>query len=394
MTTTKKRAPSMSVDLYSDENLMNPYPVYDEIRELGPVVYLEDLDMYVSARYDAVRTILTRSDVFVSYEGVMMNDPMNEALKGIVLCTDGDEHAAMRKVLAKPVMPKELRSVRPEVEAEAETLADRLVAKGRFDAATELAQHLPLTIVSKLVGLPEEGRQRMMIWAEANFQCFGPMNARTEAAFPVLEEMVGYALNQCVRGKLVPGGWAERLHDAAEAGEIPMEKASLMALDYLGPSLDTTIFGIGNAVWLFANNPDQWAKLREQPTLIPQAINEVLRLESPIQGFSRYTKEEFEIEDVTIPKDARVIVLYGAGNRDGRKFPEPEKFDIMRESVADHLAFGHGEHACVGMNLARLEMSAILKSLCPRVEGFEVHETERNIINVLRGFSKIDISVH
>ncbi len=386
--------PSLSVDLYSDENLENPYPVYDRLREAGPVVYLENLDMYVATRYELVRQILGTPDVFISSNGVMMNQPMNEALKGIVLCTDGDEHRGMRKVLMKPLMPGALRSMRPDIEDEATKLVERLVAQGSFDAATELAQYLPLTIVSKLVGLPEEGRQRMLIWAEANFQCFGPMNQRTEAAFPVLQEMVGYALTQSVRGKVVPGGWAERLHDAADAGEIPMDKASLMALDYMGPSLDTTIFAISSAIWLFANHPEQWTKLRENPALMPMAINEILRMESPIQGFSRWATADFETEGATIPANSRVIVLYGAGNRDHRKFANPNDFDITRPSVADHLAFGHGEHACVGMNLARLEISAILSALMPRVERFELGATERHVINVLRGFASCRVTVH
>jgi cytochrome P450 len=184
-------------------------------------VHLDKLNMYVVARYKEVREALGNAAVFSSAHGVMMNQPMNDTLKGIVLCSDGAEHDAMRRVIMKPLSPGAMRSLRDTVTSEAEGLVERLVAKRSFNAATELAQYLPLTIVSNAVGLPEEGREKMLEWAAANFNCFGPMNERTVASFDTLKEMVGYALTQCVRGKLKPGSWAEMLHDAADRGEIP-----------------------------------------------------------------------------------------------------------------------------------------------------------------------------
>ena len=134
-------------------------------------------------------------------------------------------------------------------------MADRLVAKKTFDAATDLAQYLPVTIVSELVGLPEDGRERMLEWASANFDCFGPINDRTNAAFPIVGEMVHYAFTQCVPGKLKPGGWAEAIIDAVDRGEVDEAARPALMIDYMGPSLDTTIYAIGNGVWLFATHP-------------------------------------------------------------------------------------------------------------------------------------------
>ena len=196
----------------------------------------------------------------------MMNDLMNETLIGIVLCADGEEHAAMRKVIGGPLTPQALAAVRTSINEEAERLVERLVAQGTFDAATELAHHLPVTIVSSLVGLPEDGREHMLDWADANFNCFGPMNERTEEAFPVVQEMVDYAFTECVPGKLSPDGWAAGIWAAAERGDIPPEKPPLMMNDYMGPSLDTTIFATANMIWLFAAHPEQWALLRQSRT--------------------------------------------------------------------------------------------------------------------------------
>jgi cytochrome P450 len=318
---------------------------------------------------------------------------MNDALRGNTLCSDTPEHDVLRKVIQKPLLPNELRALTERITTEAETLVERLVAKGRFDAATELAPHLPVSIVSDLVGLPEAGRERMLEWAAANFDCFGPLNDRTVAAFEIVKEMVHYAYTEAVPGKLRPGGWAAQIYDAADRGEIDHAQAPAMMNDYMGPSLDTTIFATSSAIWLLAQHPEQWAALRENPALIPSAVNEVLRIESPIQNFGRNVTRDTEIDGVTLPAGSRVIVSYGSANRDERKWDEPEHFDIRRKAV-DHMAFGHGVHVCVGQHLARIEIQALLKALVKRVERFEIVAAERGLNNVLRGLKRLEIAVH
>ena len=386
---------AVDIDLYCDESLLDPFGNYEVIRDMGPVVYLKNLGMYATGRYEVVKEILSRSDVFISGNGVMMNDTVNDIFKGgIGLCTDKEEHMRIRRVEARPLSPNSLGELRDTITREADALAEDLVERGTFDAATELAQHLPLTIVSNLVGLPEEGRERMLEWAAANFDSFGPLNDRATTALDTFQEMYEYAMNQCVREKLKPGSWAEMLHDAADNGEISPDEARLMALSYVGPSLDTTIFAIGSAIWLFANNPEQWQLLRDDPKLIPSAINETVRIESPIQGFSRFAIVDHEFDGVTLPGDSRVIVLFGSANRDERHWADPETFDIRRKDVARHVAFGYGEHACIGMNLARLEIGAIFTALARNVERFECVSSERALNNTLRGFRHLDVRVH
>jgi cytochrome P450 len=381
------------VDIFSDAVLYDPFPTYDYLRELGSAVWLEKLGFFILTRFEDVKSALANPDVFCSGQGVMMNDRMNETLRGIVLCSDGVPHDLMRKVLIAPLLPKALRELTDRITHEAENVIERLVAKKRFDAATELAQHLPVTIVSDLVGLPEEGRERMLVWASANFDCFGPMNQRTKDAFPIVEEMVRFAFEECVPGKLKPDGWAQKIWDAAERGEIRHDQCPIMMNDYMGPSLDTTIFATQAAIRLFAENPDQWDILRANPSLIPNAVNEVVRVESPIQNFSRVVTSDFAIDGGIIPAGSRVIMSYGAANRDPRKWEEPAKFDVQRRAL-DHVGFGHGAHQCIGNNLARMEIAALLTALVSRVQRFELHGAERCLNNVLRGHARLDISVH
>ena len=386
-------APTSTIELYSDEALLEPYPRYEQLRALGPAVWLEAHGMYALPRFAECKEALRNWHVFSSAQGVMMNDLMNETLIGIVLCADGEEHTAMRKVIGGPLTPSALAAVKDAIGDEAEALVERLVAKGTFDAATELAHHLPVTIVSRLVGLPEEGREHMLDWADANFDCFGPMNARTEAAFPVVQQMVQYAFTECVPGKLTPDGWAAGIWAAAERGDIPMEKPPLMMNDYMGPSLDTTIFATASMIWLFAQHPDQWALLRERPDLMLNAINEVLRIETVLQGFSRVLTEDHAVGGVTLPAGARVLVLYGSANRDERQFEQPERFDITRANAAEHLALGAGAHSCPGGNLARMEMRALLTALAARVERFELGEVKPKLNNVLHGLGTCMVTV-
>jgi cytochrome P450 len=300
----------------------------------------------------------------------------------------------LRKIIERPVTPKALAELRERVAVVAEQLVERLVAEKTFDAAKDLSQHLPVTIVSELVGLPEDGRERMLDWAPANFDCFGPINERTKAAFPIVGEMVHYAFTQCVPGKLKPGGWAQMIWDAVDRGEIDPAICPYLMNDYMGPSLDATIFATNTAIWLFAKNPEQWDIICGNPALIPHAINEVIRIESPIQAFSRYVAQDHNIEGVRLPAGPRAIVLFGSANRDERKWGDPDQFRVLRDGVNEHIGFGFGEHQCVGSNLARMEIRPLLTALAKRVERFELHEMERGVNNILRGIEKCVVSVH
>jgi cytochrome P450 len=348
--------------------------------------------MFALSRYADVRDALLRWHPFSSASGVMMNDPINEALRGIMLCSDPPEHDVLRGVARRPLMPRELKSLETLIGEEAEKLVSRLAAKRSFDAATELAQHLPVTIVSSLVGLPEEGREQMLDWARANFNCFGPANARTQESMPVLQDAIAYSTDPTLRQRVRPGGWAARLYEAADAGEIPAEQAGIMLNDYWAPSLDTTIMAIGSAIRLFAEHPSQWDLVRADPRLISHAINEVVRLESPLQMFSRLLTEDCEVEGGTLPEGGRVVVIFASANRDERKWAEPERFDVLRKP-SDHLAFGWGEHQCMGMGLARLEMRALLTALASRVRRFEISAMEPLMNNTLHGPRKLDVTI-
>ena len=165
-----------------------------------------------------------------------------------------------------------------------------------------------------------------------------------------------------------------------------------MLLDYLAPALDTTINASSSAIWLFAQHPDQWSKLRHNPALVSAAIDEVLRLESPIRAFSRYVTRDHIIGEAHLRAGDRAMMLYACANRDERRYPGPDLFDIGRDA-RDHLGFGHGTHICAGMHLARMEVTLLLEALMNQVESFTLLEAERNPHNTLRGLARLIVEI-
>jgi cytochrome P450 len=383
--------PESDIDLFCDDALSDPYPRYRELRDLAPAVWLKSMGMFALPRFDDVRNALRNWEVFSSAHGAAMNEPINQAIAGNTLGSDPPLHNKLRNVLVRPLSPSAMKDVTAHIEAEAEGLVERLVERKTFDAATDLAQYLPLNVVSHLVGLPEGGRERMLEWGSAAFDSLGPANARCLSAAETAMGLVHYAL-KLEPGSVRPGSWAALAFEAAERGEITLHQARGLILDYVAPSLDTTIFATSNALWLFALHPKSWDSIRGNPALIPAAINEVLRIESPIQTFSRYVTRDTDVDGVQVPQGSRALVMFGSANRDERKWQDPERFDIHRKA-AEQLAFGHGEHLCVGLPLARLELRALLSSLAKRVKRFEILEVKRGINNTLRGLEKLRVSV-
>ena len=385
--------PAYDADLFTDEALADPYDHYRTLRDLGPVVWLSAHAVYAVTRYADVRAVLEDPEVFCSGQGVGFNDFINDAGRGTTLMSDDEQHQRLREVIGRPLTPKALAELRPEAQVLAEQLADRLVARGSFDAVADLAEVLPATWVPDLLGWPEEGRERLIDWGAANFDALGPANARAEAAGPGVLEMAAYAHN-LTQTPLPTGSMAAGILDAAARGHIAPEQCPFAIIDDLAPSLDTTISGVGNAIWLFATHPDQWQLLRREPERIKQAFNEALRVETPISAFSRVTTQDTAIDGVELPAGARVMVSYASANRDERRWDAPDTFDITRSNAA-HVAFGYGEHACAGMGLARLEGAAVLSALVERIDSFELAGPPvRKLNNLIRSFASLPVTVH
>ena len=182
------------------------------------------------------------------------------------------------------------------------------------------------------------------------------------------------------------------IFEAAERGEIPHEACGHIIHQYIAAGMDTTIASIGNAIRHLGSHPDQWAILRQDPSLVPSAFMEVLRYESPVHAFSRLVMEDVDVDGTLVPAGERVAILYASGNRDPRHYEDPDTFDVRRNPV-DHLSFGYGVHGCAGQGLAKLEAHAVLSALVERVESFEVGEGTRTISNMTRSLDSLPMTV-
>jgi cytochrome P450 len=384
--------PTSDIDLYCDEVLAEPYEHYQRLREAGPAVWLERYNAWAVARYDSVRKVLRDWRTFSSASGVALNDTLNTAMQGNTLGSDPPLHDLLRDVVASRMTAQALRPTKEMIESRAEALVERLVAQQSFDAVQDLAQVLPQSIVPDFIGLPQEGREHMLTWAEATFNAMGPMNERCTDALQTLPEVFGYARQIAASGNLQPGSFGAGVLEAQRDGRITQTQCPQLLTAYLVPSLDTTISAVGSAIWLFGRHPEQWDLVRADSSLIPNAFEEVLRLESPLQSFSRKATSDYNLDGLSIPADSRVVVLFASANRDERKWEHADIFDVTR-NTSGHLGFGYGVHLCAGANLARLEGQAVLRALARRVEGFELGTSTRKLNNVIRGLSSLAVTV-
>ena len=385
------------IDLFTTEVLSDPYPVYRRLRDLGPAVWLSRHNVWCISRYDDVKRVLGDYRTFTTSKGVAMDAAVNEATSGPgranSLTSDPPLHDEIRRVTSAPLLPRALTEIKDQVDTTAQRIADDICRRGTVDGMADIAYVLPLTVVSELVGLPDHGRQSMLRWAAATFNAMGPMNELGREALPQIREFHEFCKAEAVPGRLKANGWADRIYQAAARGEIPVDQCPGMMREYIAPSLDTTIFATGHLLRLFGEHPDQWRLLKQDRALLPGAINEALRMEAPIRLFSRYVRAASTFGEVTVPDGDRLIVLYASANRDERKWENPDRFVITRQN-RDHVTFGFGIHACSGMHLARMEMTALMNAMLDRVESFEVGEPTLSWNNTLRGYATLPMTVH
>jgi cytochrome P450 len=385
---------AVDLDLFTDDALTNPYPLYRYLRDLGPAAYLARHNLWFLARYERVRAALGDWETFSSARGIGLNARFNEAWDAALIHLDPPAHSEQRHLFTDRLSPRALRPIATTIDDRAWALADRLAARGTFDAVTDLAHDLPVHVIMDLIGWPAAGRDQLLDMAAGWFDTGGPAGERSLAGWPKAEAMIGYLQQVVATEDLTPGGFGWTLLEAHKRGELPVEAAVGLLAGYVVAAFDTTINLIASGTWLFATNPAEWALVRADPSLVRAAVNEIVRMESPIQGFSRVTTRDVDLgDDVVIPAGARVLHSYGSANRDERHYPDPDTFDVRRNPV-DHLSFSYGIHACAGQGLARLEATAVFTALAARVERIELAgEPVRALNNITRGFAHLPVRV-
>lgn len=385
--------PSTDVDLWTDEVLRAPYAAYAALRRLGPVVWMARYGAYAVTSYAEARAVLQDWETFSSASGVGMDPGINSRPGRGILTTDPPLHDSRRRVLNPQLVPRALTGHEAFLDERAESLVAELVARpGGFDAVHDLARPYSLGVVADLVGLPDEGREHLIERATAAFNTFGPDNELLRSSLGGFRDLFQYCTDVATPDRLAPGGWGEGIYAAGARGDIEPEACPGLMLAYVWAGMDTTVNALGSAVWLFAEHPAAWEQVRADPSLVPSAFNEILRIEAPVQRFTRCTTRAVDVAGTRLPEGARVAVLFGSANRDEAHYPDPDRFDVTR-NPQDHLTFGRGVHHCVGSHLARLEGHAVLHALARRVQRFEVTDAVWRANNALHGLERCPVQV-
>lgn len=385
---------SLDVDPFSQPFFDDPFGDHAALRDAGPVVYLPRHDVFAVARYDDVRAMLLDWGNFSSARGVGLSDFAKEKpwrLPSLLLEVDPPLHDRTRGLMDKVLSPAAIRALREPFARAADALIESLLDRGEFDAITDLAEAYPLTVFPDAVGMASENRRFLLPYGNMVFNSFGPRNDFFEAALADAEPVLAWVQAQSKRAALSPTGFGAVIHAAADAGVVSEAEAEILVRSLLTAGVDTTVNGLGAAVYCLARFPEALAQLRAEPALARAAFEEAVRLESPVQTFFRTTTRAVEVGGEMIPEGAKVLMFLGAANRDPRRWEDPDRFDLGRRS-AGHVGFGTGIHACVGAVLARLEGEVVLSAIARKVGSIETTgPVVRQYNNTLRGLSRLPV---
>ena len=388
--------PGVDIDPFSIAFFDDPFPHHERLREAGPVVRLDTWNLHGVARYAEVHAVLNDPQTFCSSRGVGLSDFAKEKPwrpPSLILEADPPAHTRTRAVLSRVLSPAVMKQVRNGFAAAAEAKVDEIVAMGSFDGIAELAEAYPLSVFPDALGLKKEGREHLIPYAGLVFNAFGPPNELRQQAIERSAPHQAYVQEQCQRENLAPGGFGACIHARVDAGEITAAEAPLLVRSLLSAGLDTTVYGIGAALYCLARFPGEWQRLRADPSLARNAFEEAVRFESPVQTFFRTTTREVEIGGHTIGEGEKILMFLGAANRDPRRWDEPDRYDITRRT-SGHVGFGSGIHMCVGQLVARLEGEVMLAALARRVASIEISgPVKRRYNNTLRGLDSLPLTV-
>jgi cytochrome P450 len=387
--------PVSNVDPFSQEYFDDPYPFQEELREAGAAVRLSRYDIWTVARFEHVRAMLFDWKTYCSSRGVGIGDFAKETPwrpRSIVLEVDPPMHTRTRAVLNRVLSPASMKALQASFAEAADRLVDDLLARGGCDAIPDLAEAFPLAVFPDALGMPPENRRYLLPYGNMVFNAFGSKNDFFEKAVENAAPVLDWLGKQMQREALAPHGFGAQIHAAVDTGELTSEEAPLVVRSLLTAGVDTTVNGLGAALYCLARFPEQWQRLRQDPSLARAAFEEAIRFESPVQTFFRTTTRAVEIGGVAIGEGEKILMFLGAANRDPRQWEHPERYDIARKTVG-HVGFGAGIHMCVGQMLARLEGEVMLQALARKVGSIEITGApRRRYNNTLRGLASLPMT--
>jgi cytochrome P450 len=365
-----KKIPPTDIDIFSADSIRNARAVDDGIREMAPVVWLERENIAMLGRYENVSKGLVDWKAF-SNTSRPWHDPKSVRPE-ILLTDDPPRHTQVRAVIGRALSPKAMKQMEESFRREAEILVDELLERAgeEIDAVSGITARFVHKVLPDLMGLPEEGREKMTPFGNAVWATMGPMNDLFYVAIAEAGDSFEWVDRACSRENIRPGSLGSEMYAAADRGEISEQDAKLLTMTILSAGSDTTVITMGNALNAFARFPEEYAILRAEPSLLRNAFDEALRWDSPSRMAGRIAKQDIAIDGYVIPEGTRCGLMFSAANRDPRKWDDPGRYSVRRD-VRGHVGWGSGIHMCVGKSLAQMEADALLGEIVKRVARIE-----------------------
>lgn len=374
---------------FSDAYMTDPFTEYAALRTEGPVVYVPDLDIYVVSRYEDVRKVIEDREDFLSVGATLPFMPVCPEAKTILAggfprkptftnC-DPPRHPKMRMAASRALSARRWAKAQPAIRGYAEDLVDKMAKTPVADLVNDLAFPLPAFAGFNLLGFPPEDTDRLRNWCGPRVALtYGDLSPEDQVkAANDLVDFWEYARAFVERRLSEPGDdlTTDLLEFASQRpDDLNTEDVVNMVYSISLAAHETTTGGILNGLHLLLADRAQWKAICDDASLIPGAVDELLRINSPLITVRRTASRDVAFGDVTIPKGAVVLVVLAAANRDGRRFEDADELDIRRNNAADHLAFGHMWHLCLGAPLARFEIGLVLELLSQKLPNIRLAE--------------------
>ena len=398
----------LGIELFDDEFIQDPYPLYERMLTSGPVHRIGDSGFFGVCAWDAVNDVIARPEDFSSnltatmvYQpdgkvGTFEMDVVGGPAQALATADD-PAHAAHRKLLVPQLAAKRIRAMESFVVETADHLWDDGVRNGVIEWMSAMANRLPMMIVGRLIGVPDEDIDQLVRWGYASTQVVEGLVGQDQlaAAGVAAMELAGYINDKFAQAAGDPqDNLLGDLATACASDELDIVTAHVMMITLFSAGGESTASLIGSAAHVLADRPDIQQRVRENPELLSAFLEEVLRYEPPFRGHYRHVLNDTTLCGVDLSAGSRLLLLWGAANRDPSHFDDPNVFRLDRPGGKGHISFGKGAHFCVGAALARLEAKIVISELLKRTSHIEAAEVGRWLPSLLvRRLERLELSV-
>ena len=397
----------LGLDLFDDRFIQDPYPLYERMHAGGPVHPIGDSGFHAVCGWDAINDAIARPEDFSSnltatmtYQDGKVGEFVMGELGGEIqaLATaDDPAHAAHRKMLVPQLVARRINALEHYIDETADRLWNEGRRGGTIEWMSAMANRLPMMVITRLIGVPDVDSEQLMRWGYASTQVVEGLVGQEQlaAAGVAVMELAGYVNDHFQRAAADPrDDLLSILATACATGELAELTAMNMMITLFSAGGESTASLIGSAAHILASRLDIQEQLRENPTLLGVFLEEVLRFEPPFRGHYRHVVNDTTLSGVDLRAGSRLVLLWGAANRDPSHFEDPNEFRLDRPGAKGHISFGKGAHFCVGAALARLEARIVIGQVLDRTRRIEIRETGRWLPSLLvRRLERLELEV-